>query len=78
MYLMAPIDFIKNVHSSLTYLISFMIKILCVELFQKQLLSRDVLRKRCSENMQQIYSRTPMSKCEATLLKSHFVMSVLL
>ena len=35
------------------------------------------LRKRCSENMQQIYSRTPMPKCDfnkvtqATLLKSH-------
>ena len=26
--------------------------------------SRSVLRKRCSENMQQIYRRTPMSKCD--------------
>ena len=26
--------------------------------------SRGVLRKRCSENMQQIYSRTPMPKCD--------------
>ena len=26
--------------------------------------SRDVLRKRCSENMQQIYRRTPMPKCD--------------
>ena len=26
--------------------------------------SRDVLRKRCSRNMQQIYRRTPMSKCD--------------
>ena len=25
--------------------------------------SRDVLRKRCSKNMQQIYRRTPMSTC---------------
>ena len=25
--------------------------------------SRVVLRKKCSENMQQIYSRTPMVKC---------------
>ena len=25
---------------------------------------RGVLRKRCSENMQQIYSRTPMPKCD--------------
>ena len=26
--------------------------------------SRGVLRKRCSENMQQMYRRTPMSKCD--------------
>ena len=26
--------------------------------------SRGVFRKRCSENMQQIYSRTPMPKCD--------------
>ena len=35
---------------------------------------RDVPRKRCSENMQQIYRRTPTPKCDfnkATLLKSH-------
>ena len=25
---------------------------------------RGVLKKRCSENMQQIYRRTPMSKCD--------------
>ena len=30
--------------------------------FQKQL-PRGVPRKRCSENMQQIYRRTPMPKC---------------
>ena len=30
---------------------------------QKQLF-RDVPRKRCSENMQQIYRRTPMSNCD--------------
>ena len=40
-------------------------------------------RKRCSENIQQIYRRTSMPKCDfnkvaATLLKSHFRMSVLL
>ena len=32
--------------------------------------------QRCSEDMQQIYKKTPMPKCnfhkEATLLKSHF------
>ena len=45
-------------------------------------LSRSALGKRFSESMQQIYRRTPMSKCDfnkvakATLLKSHFGMSV--
>ena len=43
---------------------------------------RGVFIKRCSENMQQIYRRTPMLKCDfnkvtATLLKSHFSMGVL-
>ena len=43
--------------------------------------SRSVLRKRCSENMQQIYRRTPMPKCDfnkvallRTLLKGCFWM----
>ena len=49
--------------------------------------SRCVLRKRCSENMEQIYWRTTMPKydfnkialrCKATLLKSHFGMVALL
>ena len=40
-------------------------------------------RKRCFENMQHIYRRTPMPKCYfkscfATLLKLHFGMGVLL
>ena len=37
-----------------------------------------VLRKRCSENMQQIYRRIPMSKCDfkTTLLKSHLCMRI--
>ena len=45
---------------------------------------RGVPRKKCSENMQAIYRRTPMPKCDftkvvfATLLKSHFGMGVLL
>ena len=30
---------------------------------QKQV-SKDVLRRKCSENMQQIYRRTPMPKCD--------------
>ena len=33
------------------------------KIMQKQP-SRGVLRKRCSENMQQIYRRTPMPKCD--------------
>ena len=33
------------------------------EYFQMQL-SRGVLIKRCSENIQQIYKRTPMPKCD--------------
>ena len=37
--------------------------------------SRDVLRKKCYENMQQIYRRIPMPKCD--LLKSHFGVSFL-
>ena len=36
-----------------------------------------VLRKKCSENKQQIYWRTPLPN-KATLSKSHFGMSVLL
>ena len=38
-------------------------------------LSRGVLKKRCSENMQQIYRRTPMPKCDfnkVALLKPKF------
>ena len=38
--------------------------------FDQKQPSKSVLRKRCSENMQHIYKRTPM-------LKSHFVMGVL-
>ena len=34
-----------------------------VLLFQKQP-SRSVLKKRCSENIQQVYGRTPMPKCD--------------
>ena len=56
--------------------------------YQKQP-SRGILRKRCSENMQKIYRRTPMPKCNfnkvalqlycfAALLKSYFGMGVLL
>ena len=50
------------------------------EFFQEQP-SSGVLRKRFSENIQQIYRRTPMPKCDfnkVALLKSHFGMGVLL
>ena len=44
--------------------------------------SRAVLRKKRSENMQQIYRRIPMPKChfnkDANLSESHFGVSVLL
>ena len=52
--------------------------------FSQKQLSRGAPGTRCSGNMQQIYRRTPMSKCDfdkvakATLLKSHFGMGVLL
>ena len=39
----------------------FVLSVNCCSRGQKQP-SRGVLRKRCSENMQQIYSRTPMPK----------------
>ena len=45
--------------------------------FQKQP-SRGLLRIRSSENIQQVYRRTPMLKCFATLLKPHFGMCFLL
>ena len=62
----------------------------CSYVSQKQP-SRGALRKRCSENMQQIYRRAPIPKCDfnkvakhlywnrkATLLKSHFGIAVFL
>ena len=48
-----------------------------IKKYQKQP-PRGVLEKRCSANVLLIYRRTPMLKCEATLLKSHFGMGVLL
>ena len=48
----------------------------------QKLLSRGVLRKKYSENMQQIYSRTPLPKCDfnkvANNLKLHFSMGAVL
>ena len=32
-----------------------------------------VLRKSCSENMQQIYSKTPMQKCDFNKVHSNFI-----
>ena len=40
--------------------------------------SRDVLKKRCSENMQQIYKRAPMPKYDFNKVASHFGVGVLL
>ena len=34
---------------------------------------RGVPRKRCSENMQQIYRRTPMPKCDFNKVASNFI-----
>ena len=37
--------------------------------------SRGVLRKRCSENMQQIYRRTPMPTCDFNKVTKHHGMA---
>ena len=39
---------------------------------------RDVLKKRCTGNMLQIYRRTPMPQCDFNKVASHFSMGVLL
>ena len=44
--------------------------------FQKQP-SRDVLKKRCSGNMQEIYGRTHMPKCNFTLRHGHSSVNLL-
>ena len=62
----------------------FKTDVLPKQLKQKKEPSRGVLRKRCSENLQQIYRRTPMPKCDFNKIakqlysKSHFDMGVLL
>ena len=38
--------------------------------------SRGVLRKRCSENMQQIYRRTPISKCDFNKVAKRLVIGL--
>ena len=64
--------------------IKLLCRIILLPGIQKQP-SGGVLKKKCSENMQRIYRRTAMPKCDfnkvakqATLLKSHFGMGVLL
>ena len=37
---------------------------------------RAVLRKRCSENMHQIYRRTPMSKCDFNKVAKRLVIGL--
>ena len=51
-------------------------KCLCIQI-QKQP-STGVLIKSCSENMQKIYRRTPMPKCNFNKVALHFGMDVLL
>ena len=38
--------------------------------------SRGVLMKRCSEIMQQIYRRTPMSKCDFNKVAKQFLLAL--
>ena len=58
-----------NLHKTFFWRLERHINMLCT--FQKQP-SRDVLRKRCSENMQQIYMRTPMPKSSAWVFSFKF------
>ena len=45
---------------------------LLIGIFQKQP-PRGAPRKRCSENMQQIYRRTPMPKCDFNKVALHLI-----
>ena len=47
----------------------------CQNVISKNVISRSVLKKLCSENMQQMYRKTPMPKCDFT---PHYGMGVLL
>ena len=70
-------------HTFLSLVFKVVENLQCILKDQKEP-SRGVLQKRCSENMQQIYRRTAIPKCDfkkvakATLFKSHFGMGVLL
>ena len=43
---------------------SCILKAAIAKLFRQKQPPRGVIRKRCSENMQQIYRKTPMPKCD--------------
>ena len=47
-----------------TFLVSILSNFNRISRYKKKQPSRDILRKRCSENMQQIYRTTPMLKCD--------------
>ena len=53
-------------------LLSYQLLINFLNYFQRQP-SRSVLRKRCSENMQQFYKRTPIPKCDSNKVALHFI-----
>ena len=65
-----PLMFVKSYKTSLV--VPTQVSSLKPELFHqfvqifliRKQLSRGVLGKQCSENMQQVYRRTPMSKCD--------------
>ena len=42
-------------------------------LYWKKQFSRGIFRKRCSENMQQVYRRTSMPKCDFSKAALHFI-----
>ena len=54
---------ISNAKISRSAFLSAYIEITFFLIYQKQS-SKGVLRKRCSENMQQIYRRTPLPNCD--------------
>ena len=47
------------------------------DLYQQKKFSRGVFKKMCPENMQQIYRRIPMAKCDFNnFIEMHFGMGV--
>ena len=59
-------------HFSITWSHTIFLMVSGTNSVQKQP-SRRVLRKRCFENMQQIYRRTPMPKCDFNKFASNFI-----